>query len=215
MKRVVLISLLGVFLGNSLFCQTTNIELIVEPGEHWQSTMKIFIFNKKKSPQIAAWIEDSDGNYIATIAISEKSAKGNWMSAPKEGRPEALPVWSHKQQNYSVTNDFGAVSSATVKGSLETNINKELLIKGNTYSIFLEINHSFDYNAHWTKENSGVNGQPSLVYHAQFIAGQPGRIALIPIGHGSVDGTNGNITNTLENFTNALSIVQSAYIIGN
>jgi len=43
--------------------------------------MKVFIFSVKKSPQIAAWIEDSDRNYISTIAINEKNAKGNYVSA--------------------------------------------------------------------------------------------------------------------------------------
>jgi len=191
-----------------------QLELIIEPGEHWQSTMKIFIFNKKKSPQIAAWIEDSEGNYITTIAVSEKSAKGNWMSAPKEGRPEALPVWSHKQQNYSVSSGYDAVSSATIKGSFGANIDQRSLVDGKAYNVYLEINHSFDYNDHWTKNNSGVNGQPSLVYHAQFVAGQPGRISLIPIGHGSVDGSDGKITSGLENFTSALRIVKNAYISG-
>ena len=151
----------------------TQMELIIEPGEHWQSKMRVFIFSINKSPQLAAWIEDDNGNYVSTIAVSEKSAKGNWKSAPKEGRPEALPIWNQRQQNYSVTNDFNAVSSATIKGSFEATIDKELLVNGNTYNIFFEVNHSFDYNDHWTKDNSGDNGQPSLVYHAQFTAGRP------------------------------------------
>jgi len=191
-----------------------TLELIIEPGEHWQNKMKVFIFSVKKSPQLAAWIEDSEGNYITTIAVSEKSAKGNWMSAPKEGRPEALPVWSHKQQNYSVTDDYDTVSSATIKGSFGANIDRRSFVDGKTYHVYLEINHSFDYNDHWVKTNSGVNGQPSLVYHAQFITGQPGRISLFPIGHGSVDGSDGKITSGLENFTSALRIVKSAYISG-
>jgi len=215
MKRFALIALLGVFWGNSLFCQAAHIELMVEPGEHWQSTMKIFIFNKKKTPQLAAWVEDSDGNYIATIAVSEKSAKGKWISAPKKGRPEALPVWSHRQHNNTVADDLAAVSSATINDSFGANIDRESLADGNTYHVYLEVNHSFDYNAHWTKSNSGVNGQPSLVYHAQFVAGQAGRISLAPIGHGSVDGSDGSITGELENFTSALGMVKNAYIIGN
>jgi hypothetical protein len=191
-----------------------NIKLIIEPGEYWQNKMKVFIFSINKSPQLAAWIEDNNGNYVSTIAVSEKSAKGNWISAPKEGRPEALPVWSHRQQNFSVSADLDAVSSSTIKGSFETNIDKKLLVDGNTYNIFLEINHSFDYNDHWTKDNSGVNGQPSLVYHAQFIAGQPFRIPLVPTGHGAVDGSHGNINSELASLTGALHIVNDAYITG-
>jgi hypothetical protein len=192
----------------------SNMELVVEQGVNWLSKMKVFLFfSKNNSPQLASWIEDNDGNYISTIAISEKSAKEKWISAPKEGRPEALPVWNHRQHNFSVTNNYDTVTSATTKGSFEANINRELLVNGNTYNVFLEINHSFDYNNYWTKNNSGVNGQPSLVYHAQFIAGQHGRISLVPIGHGSVDGSDGNIIRELENFTTALSIIHNATVV--
>jgi hypothetical protein len=190
-----------------------KVELITEPGEYWQSKINFFIFSIKKNPQFAAWIEDNNGNYISTITVSGKSAKGNWISAPKEGRPEALPIWNHRQQNNLVTNDLDVVSSATSKGSFETRIDNESLVIGNTYNVFLEINHSFDYNDIWTKDNSGVNGQPSLVYHTQFVAGQSGRISLVPIGHGSVDGSDGNIIKGLENFTTALNIVRNAFIV--
>jgi hypothetical protein len=174
--------------------------------------MKVFIFSIKKGPQLAAWIEDNNGNYVATIAVSEKSVKGNWISAPREGRPEALPVWNHKQQNGTVADDLDAASSATVKGPFGANVDEEFLINGNTYSVFLEINHSFDYNDYWTKDNSGVNGQPSLIYHAQFIAGQSGRIPLAPIGHGSVDGSDGNIVKRFNEVTTALTIIKDAYM---
>ncbi|MDR0323740.1 MAG: DUF2271 domain-containing protein [Treponema sp.] len=191
----------------------TNMELAVEPGENWFRKMRVFLFIlRKSSPQLAAWIEDNNGNYLSTITVSEKSVKENWISAPKEGRPEALPVWSYRQQHYSVTNDVDTMSSATKKGSFEANIDRESLVNGNTYNVFLEINHSFDYNDYWTKDNSGVNGQPSLVYHAQFIAGQSGHISLVPIGHGSVNGSDGNIVRELESIISALSIVRNASI---
>jgi hypothetical protein len=192
----------------------SNMELVVEPGANWISKMKILLFiYKNNNPQLASWIEDNEGNYILTITISEKSAREKWISAPKEGRPEALPVWSYRQQNSTVTNALDTVTSATIKGSFEAGINRDLLITGNTYSVFLEVNHSYDYNNYWTKNNSGVNGQPSLIYHAQFVAGQQGEISLVPIGHGSVDGSDENIIRELENFTTALSIIQNATVV--
>jgi hypothetical protein len=40
-----------------------TIELVVEPGENWFSKMRIFLFiTKRNSPQLAAWIEDDNGN---------------------------------------------------------------------------------------------------------------------------------------------------------
>jgi len=222
MKRFICIPLMCLFLGLSFCCQVVNktsiadaneiTEFIVEPGENWLGRMKVFIFSVQKTPQMVAWIEDENGRYISTITVTNRSSRQNWRSAPKEGRPEALPVWNRRQQNNQTHDNLDAVSSATQKGSVEAKIDTGALADGNTYNVYFEINHSFDYNPHWTKENSGVNGQPSLVYHAQFIAGQTGRISFILIGHGSVDGSDGNITGGLENFTSALSIVKNAYI---
>ena len=224
MKKIGLVFCLLVCLG-VIYCTTgksngqkldilNNMELAVEPGENWLSKMKVFLFiSVKNSPQLASWIEDNNGNYISAIAITEKSAKGKWISAPKEGRPEALPVWNHRQHNFSAANALDGITSASVKGSFQANIDRESLIDGNTYNVFLEINKSFDYNNYWTKDNSGVNGQPALIYHAQFIAGQPGSISLVPVGYGSVDGSDGNIISGLDNLTTALSIVKNTYIV--
>ena len=223
MKKLVLTIFAVIFFGcvgcntegkNTQSIISDSMELIIEGGEHWLGNMKVFIFSVRKTPQIAAWIEDEEGRYIATITVTNRSAKKNWRSAPQTGRPEALPVWNHRHSVKSSLGDIDTVTTATPKNSVEAKIDKNLLINGNTYNVFLEINHSFDYNDYWTKDNSGVNGQPSLVYHTQFTAGVPCRTPLVPIGHGSVDGSNGDIVNGLENFTSALSIVKNAYIIG-
>jgi hypothetical protein len=85
-----------IFFGCNTVAKTTttdiqdNLELSVEPGEHWQGKMKIFIFSVNKTPQMAAWIEDNQGHYISTVTVTGRSAKQNWRSAPEEGRPEAL-----------------------------------------------------------------------------------------------------------------------------
>ena len=222
MKKIIPVILVCVFLSPIFGCRTSkstaadaagdSTELIIEPGENWKGKMKIAFFSISKTPQIAAWIEDTEGRCITTVTVTSRSAKKNWRSAPKEGRPEALPVWNHMQLNQAANLD--TVSTATPKKSVEAKIDKSRLSSGNKYNIFLEINHSFDYNDYWTKDNSGVNGQPSLVYQAQFTAGQPCRLTLAPIGYGSVDGSNGIITSGLEHFTSALSIVSKADFIG-
>ena len=217
MKKFACIFLTGILLGAYAYAQTSNkgsmAELIIEPGEHWQGTMKVFVFSVKKTPQMAAWLEDENGQYIATITVTGRSAHNSWRSAPKEGRPEALPVWNHKYNNPS-PDDIDTVSTATPQGSVITAIDNKLLVDGNTYHVYFEVNHSFDYNDYWTKDNSDVNGQPSLVYHAQFIAGEPYRLPLVPIGHGSVDGSDGNIVRELGTITSALDIVKSVTIVG-
>jgi len=222
MKIITLVFLVGSLLYLSFSCQTPkeksakeihdSMELIIEPGDCWFEKTAFFIFSMKKTPQIAAWIEDEGGQYISTITVTGRSAKGNWRSAPKTGRPEALPVWFHKRQNNSLSDDIDTVTSATPKGSVNVKIDKGLLISGNIYNVYLEINHSFDYNDYWTNDNSGVNGQPSLIYHTQFTAGEPCHESLVPTGHGSIDGSDGIIIGNTENFTSALNIVKNAFI---
>jgi hypothetical protein len=120
-------------------------ELSIEPGEHWLGKMKVFIFSVNKTPQMAAWIEDHQGQYVSTITVTNRSAKKDWISAPKEGRPEALPVWNHRIQKNRTQID--GVSAATSKGAIEVQIDNGSLINGSEYNVYLEINHSFDYNA--------------------------------------------------------------------
>jgi len=222
MKRIALLFLATISLYIHSACKipdkkqetelNNTIKLIIEPGEQWLGKMKVFLFfTTQKTPQMAAWIEDDKDQFISSIVVTGKSVKQNWVSAPKNGRPEALPVWNHKQRDSSA---LDAVSTATPKGSIEAVINKDILTNGETYNVYFEINHSFDYNDFWTEDNSGVNGQPSLIYHAKFIAGQPYRTQLVPIGHGAVDGADGNITSALDSFTSALSIVNSVRTSG-
>ena len=189
----------------------SSMELSVVPGENWYGKMKIFIFSVKKTPQMAAWIEDDQGHYISTITVTNRSAKNNWRSAPREGRPEALPVWSHRIQNNM--DQIDGVSSATPKGAIDVNVDNRSLIITQEYRVYLEINHSFDYNDTWPEKENDVNGQPSIIYYAQFFAGETGRIKLIPIGHGSIDGSDGNIMQKLEGITTALTIIKEAYLI--
>jgi hypothetical protein len=162
---------------------------------------------------MAAWIEDNQGRYVSTIIVTNRSAKKDWRSAPKDGCPEALPVWNHKIQNNTAQID--SVSAATPKGAVDVvdvPIDNSSLINGLEYNLYLEINHSFDYNDTWPKKENDVNGQPSLIYHAKFIAGRYGRIKLNPIGHGSIDGSDGNIVNGLAGMTTALTIITDTYI---
>ena len=218
MKKFILVIAAAAFLGcnrekeNTQLINPGGMELSVQPGGHWLEKVKLFfIFYRDRTPQMAAWIEDDQGKYISTITVTNKNAKKKWSFAPKEGRPEALPVWNNAIKNDSTQVD--SVSAATSKVAVDVQVNDGSLINGHKYNVYLEINHSFDYNDIWTKDNSGVNGQPSLIYHGKFIAGTSGKIPLNPIGYGSVDGSDGNIVNTLNGITTALTIVSEAYII--
>ena len=186
------------------------VEISVTPGANWKTTMWIFVIPIAKTPQFAAWIETADGRFVKTILVTGKAAKENWMSCPVSGRPEALPVWSHAAGKLVVD----AESSATPRGDESVTGILSGLLSGSEYIVRFEINKSFDYNDSWLKNAkpgekgfSGVNGQPSLVYEAHFIAGRAATIHLVPAGRGSVDGSDGIMIPGLAGLTTALSIV--------
>lgn len=219
--RGVLIAVLYGVLLASLFplsAQTVNVdyELEVIPGKRWNSTMWIGPVPMKKAPQIAAWIETESGEFIATLTVSSRASRESWIGSPKDGRPEALPVWSHARGGAQATD---AETSATPKAGLAISGSTVSLIPGHRYRVRIEVNHSFDYNQSWPKRAregeanySGVNGQPSLVYEALITAGSPGKTEFTPTGTGSIDGSDGVIRSGTQGITTALSIIERAEI---
>ncbi|MDR1898491.1 MAG: DUF2271 domain-containing protein [Treponema sp.] len=194
---------------------SADLELSVSPGAGWKIRSWIGIFPMTHRPQFAAWIEDEEGNYIATFLVSSRGAQKNWRSAPREGRPEALPVWEHAlgRGGQNSRAEIDGVSAATPVGSVSAVYRGSALKAGKEYRVFFEVNHSFDYNETWPKKDrngksTGVNGQPSLVYQARFTAGQPGQVRLEPAGCGAADGSHGNISPGTGGITSALSIVE-------
>ncbi len=168
----------------ALFCEgdIKSLQLTVEPGPHWKGEGKVMLFFPiEVEPSFVWWLEDGQDNYMETIYLSGKIAKGTWRSTT--GRPEALPVWGHSRGKRNEHGDLlpseeqpfvDGQSSAT---PMETFIcfwdGVEALPPGE-YHLYFEINIAFDYNDVWkkrvSKENrkfkNGVNGQPSLVYQA-------------------------------------------------
>jgi hypothetical protein len=186
--------------------------LKIAPGADYSTSTTIFFFFKIPIyPQIACWIETLEGEYIDTIYITSKGAKKNFFSAPAAGRPEALPVWYHLQQAKPTNTD--AVTSATSANSAEHISQSFDQLKPGKYIVLLEVNRSYDYNDQYTKANSGVNGQPSLIYRAEIIVGDASATSeLVPFGVGSADGSDGNIRPGLDGITTALKLIDKADI---
>ena len=206
-----------------------EISVKVTPGEHWK---------EKREPQVAVWLEDEDGNYIRTLYVTERASHKSWIFSPKEGRPESLPVWYGASKDGSASNkesaspatasapsgskaspanpsaplsrDLDAVTGATPKSALTLTAQ----IEDRACIIKAEFNNSFDYNDFYTKKNSGVNGQPSVVYTAKIpadlAAGQ--EITLEFEGTGSLSGENGEINKRAENLTTAKKIVKAVTV---
>jgi hypothetical protein len=203
------------FAAGSADAGSGGLSLSVRPGKAWTTVKWFGIFPMRMRPQLAAWIETEEGRYVATIAVTEKAAKRSWTAAPSGGRPESLPIWYHA--GGAAAGDVDAASSATPKGPVDLGAGAGALEPGKAYVVKLEVNKSFDYNEAWPKDAkagegdpSGVNGQPSVLYEARFVAGSAGSVRLEPVGRGAVDGSSGEVKAGLEGLTTALEIVDSA-----
>ena len=186
-----------------------GITVSIGAGTNWK---------EKREPQIAVWLEDADGNYIRTLYVTLRAEKRSWIFSPKDGRPESLPVWycasGENPAKNSGKKSFGdgkaaldAVSSATPKGGVifGAEIDGE-----KSYVIKVELNNSFDYNGFYTKKNSGVNGQPSVVFSSELPAS--GEIQLKMQGTGSISGSDGQIYSQLDLLTTAKEIIKTIYV---
>ncbi len=157
-----------------------------------------------RKPQIAAWLETPAGGYVGTLYSTARTARNSWILAPREGRPEALPVWTHARGGA-----VDAVASPTPAQGLSREAALPAGLSPGRYVVWLEVNRSFDYNEAYPKSR-GVNGQPSLVYRAEIEIGKgKRRVPLEPVGTGSPDGSDGKVRPGLEGITTARDILTS------
>ena len=204
MKKFIATFALCAAMAASLYARDVTIS--VGAGDGWKSGHE---------PQIAIWLEDEQGRYLKTLYVTQKASGLSWFFGPKEGRPESLPVWYHASKHGSkmsaaknsspAEKEIDAVTSATPKGGLV--INQK--IDDASCVIKVEVNASFDYNSTWTKKNSGVNGQPSLVYQALVPTGQKEELSFELIGSGSLDGSDGSIHKNVAGIDSAKTIVRT------
>jgi hypothetical protein len=199
--------------------QEPELEIRVEPGAHWEAVTWLFLYRLKHAPQLAAWVETAEGEFVRTLLVSESAARNRWRGAPRGGRPDSLPVWYHASRAAMAT-DIDAASAATPAGAVSRRYAATELEAEQPYVIRLEINHSFDYNEYWPRRapagsgrDSGVNGQPSLVYEGRFTASRPATVTLVAAGQGAVDGSHGRMTAGTAGLTTALQIIESAVLV--
>ena len=69
-KLIVMINLMILCLGMTF---AKDITISVGAGENWKA---------KREPQVAIWLEDTEGNYIETLYVTEKASKKSWIFAP-------------------------------------------------------------------------------------------------------------------------------------
>ena len=197
-------------------------QLSIEPGEAWHHTFYAMGFIPiENEPQMAIWLEDTCGNFLSTVYVTERSATQGWRMAGGARRPEALPLWSHRRGIaapdglYMPTADAPeAATGATPHGSFTA-----CVATGQSPAIvYAEITHSADFNQYYTADalpgtpsysgGKEGSGQPAIVYRAPILVeGSSEIIVLKPIGHSSPDGSDGLLRTSLDSITSALDIV--------
>jgi hypothetical protein len=214
--------------GAPVAINSGDLAIEISQGEHWTHEMPVFLFVKIKSPpQLAIWVEDEAGSYIDTLYVTEKTAKQTWLKAPADStpkdeirRPESLPVWTARKESAGgLTPD--SVTGATPKGSFTYAADTNLL--PDRFYVYVEVNASLDFNEAYPEDavpgaanysgGEWGSGQPSLVYKT-FVDTAQSDISLIMeiIGHGSPDGSSGNLFPSTNGFTTALSIVKDIIV---
>jgi len=132
-------------------------------------------------PQIAVWLEPLPNGPPRTVYVSYRSGTGDWKG--KSDCPDALPRWfAAYRAEQGMETGFptpqnplpDAIAQATPR-TPDFAIQAELP-HGSRWRIWLEVNLSADYNdAFPAFDENGMddlhaNGQPSLLYTAEFTA---------------------------------------------
>lgn len=129
-------------------------------------------------PQVVVWIEDTLGQFVKTLFITESTAKGLFLSgrnannfksfdANKKVKTlssenlrlvDALPFWSHKRGKETLPNFFAPVFSdpevdgmtgATPQGNFY--IRSQVPEELSTFNLWLEVNVAFDDNKFYSE----------------------------------------------------------------
>ena len=201
-----------------------GLSVTVEEGEEYLHRLKVLpLIRIKSPPQLAVWTETADGEFLETLYVTGRAGEQSWRSAPLDKtpadeirRPESLPVWQHRSKGENLDGRTGA----TPEGGYEVLARSP---EEGRVRLFLEVNHSTDFNESFPKDASQDSpaysggpwgsGQPSLVYSAHLdITGGEKSVELELIGHGSPDGSDGEIYASMEGITTAREIIQSARV---
>lgn len=209
-KRILIFALLGFIpLLSQAQSQSdtsdTGWTLEISAGEKYSYIKWYGPIPTRKKPLIAVWLEDSEGRLLKTLYITEKAAENSWLGKAEE-RPESLPVYLHSKATVNIQESIDSISAAS-KGKGPDNRSFPGDFPLETFRVMAEVNISYDYNDYYTKELTDVNGQPSLVFQTDWIAGQK-TFSLKPVGTGSMKGSNGKIDTDLSHLTSALELLE-------
>lgn len=209
-----------------------DLKVCVEPGEEWIHDFPLFLGIKLKNPpQMAIWLEDTDGRYLSTLYATHKIATASWQASGGNRRKESLPHWCYSRAVqyedglYLPTRNHplpDGISGATPHGSFDVKLHPATTLK--KFTVKVEVNHSTDFNdcypesakegdANYSGGKKG-SGQPAVVYAASvdLTTGKKSFEAILT-GHSSPDGSSGLINENLSQLTTALHIVKQITVI--
>jgi hypothetical protein len=215
------------------------IRIVVTEGEHFLHRLRVMpLISVKNPPQMAAWAETPDGEFLATLFITGRIARQEWRGAPGDPTPteeirrkEALPVWAHRHgrvyaDGLRVPTRQNPMPDSITAATPKAGFDLRTAIPGSSdpVVIYFEVNASADFNnAYPADAEPGAanysggewgSGQPSLVYAATIDPDSgAARISMEPVGHGSPDGSDGRLRGDLSGLTTARHIVRSVEVV--
>ena len=219
--------------GQDGAAEAVPVVLTVTAGEHFMHKLKVMpLVRVKNHPQMAAWCETEDGQFVSTLFITERVATQNWRGAPADPTPtddirreESLPVWAHRHGDTYADGAHlptrenpmpDAVTAATPTAGFD--VHTELPGEHETVWVYFEVNNSTDFNEFYTEDASRGSaaysggrwgsGQPALVYGARVETDTRKQIKFHLLGHSSPDGANGRIYEDTSRITTATSILE-------
>ena len=203
----------------------------VETGDHYTQELVFGMGRRVDSPpQMAFWIEDTDGAFIDTLYVSIKAGTQGWVTLPwnrgEIRRMSSLPYWAHRRGViypdglYLPTIEDPMPDAVTGATPGEDFILKTKAPPGFCrFTVLAEINLPCDFNDVYPADNepgdpgySGGewgSGQPAMVYAATVdFDGGVYTFEMVPIGISSPDGSSGELTEDFSSLTSALDIIQ-------
>ena len=206
-----------------------DVKVCIEQGEQWLHDFPLFLgINKKNPPQIAIWLEDTQGKYLSTVYVSHKIATQSWQASGGNHRHRHRYISDvMRKQSYPESGTgiqptkkeplIDGISGATPHKSFEIKLSPTTTLK--KFIVKIEINHSTDFNEYFPKSakegeanysgGKEGSGQPAIIYAANvnLSSGEKSFEANL-IGHSSPDGSSGGINEDTSRLTTALHIVK-------
>jgi hypothetical protein len=153
-----------------------RLAITAEPGDNWQHEFRTGLISRMTTvPQMAFWLEDPDGDFVATIFVTHKGATEDWGGAAGEiKRESALPVWYHKHRSAGVElmtlcmgchglrrstdkavkdkPELDAITGATPRDAFTRQWSVPERVPLGDYVVRAEINQSLDWNDTYRKD---------------------------------------------------------------